>query len=183
MKIALIVSGLIVALFAILYAYYGGFRKVTFSIENQGGEMLIYKEMTGDYSKSGKLMDEIYYALLNDYGIETYRGFGIYYDNPKEVEKIKLRSEVGCVIEEKDIAKLEKLPEDFKTKRYPEKQSVVAEFPHKGMPSIFVGIIKVYPALNKYVNENNLDPSGAVMEIYDVPNKKIIYRKAISEGS
>jgi len=183
MKIPLIIIGLIVAIILMLYAYYGGFKKVSFSIEIQGGEMLVYREMTGDYSKSGKLMDEIYYALLNDYGIETYKGFGIYYDNPRDVEKSKLRSEVGCIIEENDLIKLTLLSGDLKTKRYPETKCVVTEFPHKGMISIFMGILKIYPALIKYVDNNNLDAYGAVMEIYDVPNKKIIYRKAISEVS
>jgi len=45
--------------------------------------------------------------------------------------------------------------------------------------SIIMGIMKVYPALNKYISENNLSEEGFVMEIYDVPGKKIIYRKPL----
>jgi hypothetical protein len=45
--------------------------KVNCRIEKQGGEKLVYKQMTGDYAKSAKLMDEIYYSLLNNYAIET----------------------------------------------------------------------------------------------------------------
>jgi hypothetical protein len=37
-------------------------------------------------------------------------------------------------------------------------------------------MIKVYPVIEKYVTENNYQ-DGPIMEIYDVPNKKIIYRK------
>ena len=39
--------------------------------------------------------------------------------------------------------------------------------------------MKVYPALNRYIRNYNLSEDGYVMEIYDVPNKRIIYRKEI----
>jgi hypothetical protein len=39
--------------------------------------------------------------------------------------------------------------------------------------------MKVYPAIEKFVEENGYKKEGAVMEIYDVPNKKIVYRKEI----
>ena len=42
------------------------------------------------------------------------------------------------------------------------------------------GIMKVYPALDKYLKEHKYSDSP-IMEIYDVPNKKIIYRKEIIE--
>jgi hypothetical protein len=48
------------------------------------------------------------------------------------------------------------------------------------MMSILVGLMKVYPALEKYTKENGY-AGGAIMEIYDVPNKKIIYRQELLE--
>jgi effector-binding domain-containing protein len=177
MKTAIIIIGAILVLIAIFVAYYGGFKKVDCRIEEQGGETLAYKEMKGDYSKSGKLMDQIYYALLNDHGIETYKGFGIYYDNPRETEKSKLRSEVGCIVEEKDQPKVAQLEEQFKIKTHPPKSYIVTEFPYKGKMSVLFGMMKVYPALNTFVEKNGYNKDGAVMEIYDVPNKKIVYRK------
>ncbi|MGQ1889982.1 GyrI-like domain-containing protein [Thermophagus sp. OGC60D27] len=181
MKIALIIIGVTLALMAIVFIYYGGLTKVNCRIDTQGGETLVFKDMTGDYAKSGKLADEIYYALLNDYGIETFKGFGIYYDNPKEVEKNKLRSEIGCIVEQKDISKLSQLKGEFKTKTYPRKSYIVAEFPFKGKLSVILGIMKVYPSIEKFVKDKGYNNVGAVMEIYDVPNKKIIYRKEIKE--
>jgi hypothetical protein len=44
--------------------------------------------------------------------------------------------------------------------------------------SIIFSLIKVYPALNKYAEEHKLH-GGTVMEIYDMPNKKIFYRQEI----
>ena len=179
MKIALIILVAILVLVAIVFIYYGGFNKVTCRIEKQGGEKLVYKQMTGDYAKSAKLMDEIYYSLLNDYDIETYKGFGIYYDNPKEVEKSKLRSEIGCIIEDKDNSKLTQINEGLNIKTFPEKSYIVAEFPSKGKLSILFGIMKVYPAIEKFLEKSGYKKEGAVMEIYNVPNKKIVYRKEI----
>ena len=179
MKITLIIIVAIFVIFAIIFVYYGGFIKVICRIEKQGGEILVFKQMTGDYANSAKLMDEIYYSLLNDYSIETYKGFGIYYDNPKVVEKSKLRSEIGCIVEDNDSSKLTQITQKFSTKTFPEKSYIVAEFPSKGKLSILFGIMKVYPAIEKFVKINGYMNEGSVMEIYDVPNKKIIYRKEI----
>ncbi|HEX3048356.1 MAG TPA: hypothetical protein VHY08_26650, partial [Bacillota bacterium] len=40
---------------------------------------------------------------------------------------------------------------------------------------------RMHPALNKFALENHFSDDSAVMEIYDIPNKRIIYRKAIIE--
>ena len=181
MKITLIIIGIILALIAIVFIYYGGSNKVNCRVEKQGGETLVYKEMTGDYAKSAKLMDELYYSLINDYGIETFKGFGLYYDNPKDVEKSILRSEIGCIIEEKDSSKVPKIKEYLKVKTFPKKTYIVAEFPSKGKLSIVFGMMKVYPAIDKFVKKSGYKKEGAIMEIYDVPNKKIVYRKEIIE--
>ena len=44
---------------------------------------------------------------------------------------------------------------------------------------IMMGIMKVYPAMNRFVGENGFNEEGLVMEIYDIPGKKIVYRKEI----
>jgi hypothetical protein len=41
--------------------------------------------------------------------------------------------------------------------------------------SIIMGIVKVYPALNCYSKNQNLSEDGYVMEIYDMPSRKIVY--------
>ena len=177
MKIALIILGLIVVIIAALFIYYGGLRRVDFSIAKQGGETLVYVEQTGDYSKSAGPIDKMYYSLLNEEGIETFRGFGIYYDNPRKVEKNRLRSEVGNILEDPYPAILEKLEGRYNIKTLPEKEYIVTEFPYRGKLSIMMGIMKVYPAMNRFVKENGFDEDGWVMEIYDIPGKKIVYRK------
>ncbi len=181
MKIVLIVILGIFAVCLAVYAYFGGFKKLNVSVAEQGGETVVYESITGDYRQSGEVMNKIYYSLLNDYKIETFKGFGQYFDNPQKVEKAKLRSEAGCIIETVDLDKIANLPESFKTKVLPTQRYIITEFPYKGKLSIIFSVMKAYPALAKYATENNFNGEGSVIEIYDMPNKKIYYRKEIVE--
>lgn len=182
MKIILIAILVLLVVALIVYGYYGGFKKIEFTVSEQGGEILIYEDLTGDYRQSPVVMDKVYYSLLNNENIETYRGFGIYYDNPQKVEKSKLRSEVGCILEAKDSSKVEQLKNRYKVKSFPRKAYIVTEFPFNGPVSVFIGVVKVYPAMNDYLKQHGYSEQGAVMEIYDTPNNKIVYRKeAIKE--
>ncbi|MDR0230510.1 MAG: GyrI-like domain-containing protein [Dysgonamonadaceae bacterium] len=176
LKIILVIVIVLIILVVIVYAYYGGFKTITFRVEEQGGETIVYEEMIGDYSQTPKVQDKVYHALLNDEKIETTKGFGIYYDNPKEVEKSKLRSEIGCIVEGLDSTAIAKLTEKYKVKTLPKSNCIVTEFPYKGVVSVFIGIMKVYPAFEKYCKQHGLSNSPMI-EIYDIPNKKIIYRK------
>lgn len=178
-QIIIIAIAVLTAIIVGFAAYWGAFKSIKFTVVEQGGETLVYENMTGDYRQSGVVMDKVYYSLLNDYNIETFKGFGIYYDNPQKVETSKLRSELGCIIEESDIHRVSELDGNFKIKSYPKGKYIVTEFPYKGKLSVMLGIIKVYPALNKFVKENGFNEEGAIMEIYDTPNKKIVYRKEI----
>jgi len=175
LKISSIVIIVLVLLLGTVYAYYGGFRTITFTEEIQGGETLVYEDMIGDYSQSHNVQMKIYYALLNDEQIETTKGFGIYYDKPKEVETSRLRSEVGCIVEGLDSTAIAQLSEKYLVKTLPESYCIVTNFPNKGMLSVLIGLVKVYPALEAHCRQRG-SCIGPVMEIYDVPNKKIIYR-------
>jgi hypothetical protein len=39
--------------------------------------------------------------------------------------------------------------------------------------------MKVYPVLNNFVKLNGFKEDSFVMEIYDIPNNKILYRKEL----
>jgi len=175
-KVILIVFVVLAVSFVAVYAYYGGFKKISFRIENQGGETVVYEDVTGDYSQAGRVTDKIYNTLLNDEKIETTKGYGIYYDNPQQVAKEKLRSEMGCIVEDIDSAALARLVEKYQVKTLPQSDFIVTEFPFKGKLSIFFAIMKVYPALGKFCEKQGYIESP-IIEIYDMPNKKIIYRK------
>jgi effector-binding domain-containing protein len=152
-------------------------------ISEQGGETLVYENLTGDYKQSPVIMDKVYYSLVNNDKVETYKGFGIYYDNPKSVETSKLRSEIGCILEEKDSVKVVDLKKNnYNIKIFPKGSYLVTEFPFKGKFSVIIGLMKVYPALTDYLKKHGYGEKGAVMEIYDTPNRKIVYRKEIVKG-
>ncbi len=179
MKIVLIVLLALAVFITAGYAWLGGFSKVKAADKVQGGEILVYQKVKGEYRNTAKVMDDIYYDLLNNKNIETYKGFGIYYDNPKEVEAADLRSDAGCILEPADAEQTDKLKVKYEIKEFPEKKYITASFPYKNKMSVMMSIMKVYPALNKYCEEKGYDTDTPVMEIYDVPNKKIYYRKEI----
>jgi len=173
---------IVVLLVAVLgfYGYYGGFNDISFTTETQGGETVVYEKVTGDYSQTPVYTDKIYNSLLNEDKIETTRGFGIFYNNPKNTDVDKLRSEVGCILDiEMDSLQRAHLSQKYNLKTLPKAKYIVTEFPYKGSVSIMVGIFKIYPALENYSKENNIATAGPVTEIYDVPNMKIIYRQEI----
>jgi hypothetical protein len=179
MKIALIIIVLIAGSLLAIFLWLGGFKRIQFSLQEAGGEVLVYESHTGDYKNVGKVIDKMYYSLLNEEKVECFRGFGIYYDNPQKVEKEKLRADVGNILENPTSEVLAQLTPKYNIKTLEKQQYLVAEFPYKNQMSIIVGIMKVYPALNNYTEEHQLSKDGFVMEIYDVPGKKIIYRKQL----
>lgn len=173
--IVVIVVILIAVLFG-LYAWYGGFYDVKVRTETVGGETMVYKKVTGDYKQTSSVTNEVYNHLLHDLRIETCKGAGIFYDNPKLVKKEELRSEVGCIVEPSDIDKLDTMLCKYEIKQLPYRELAVTEFPYKGAISVLIGIIRVYPKLEEYVKTHHL-PEHPVVEIYDVPGRKIMYRK------
>ena len=187
-KMAYIIIGILVIAVLGVYIYFGGCKKVEFRTETLGGETMVYKDVSGDYKQTPAVTDEVYHYLLDELKIKTYKGIGIFYDNPKKAkERAKtdksaigylMRSEVGCVIEPKDAVQIATIACKYKTKTLPVCQMLVAEFPYKGGLSALIGMLKVYPALEKYAKQHNLADSP-ITEIYDVPNKKIIYRKSL----
>jgi hypothetical protein len=179
MKTALIIIILLAGILLAVYTWLGGFRKIHFTVKEAGGEMLVYESHTGDYKNVGKVIDRMYYVLLNEEKVECFRGFGIYYDNPQKVEKSKLRAEVGNILENPGAEVLEQLTPKYNIKTLEKQDYLVAEFPYRNQLSVILGIMKVYPAMNRYIEKHQLPKDGFVMEIYDVPGKMIIYRKQL----
>ncbi len=180
-KIILVATLIFTALFFAFVFYFGGFKQIEIQIQEAGGEVVVYQEIIGDYRQTARVMDDIYYALLHDKNIETYKGFGIYYDNPQYTPKSQLRSEAGCVVEFRDTSKLVDLPANFKVKYLPVQKYMVTEFPYLGKLSVLFSLNKVYPALNIYATAYGYHQDGSITEIYDIPGKRIIYRKAFQK--
>lgn len=182
MRISMITAIVLVVLVGIpvlILTQYGLLAQVNVSERNMGPYLLVYQKHIGAYNKVGPIMDKLYYDLKDNFAIETTRGFGLYYDNPQEIEKEKLRCIVGCIVENRTIDDLKQVADKYGVKEYPSSQSVVAEFPYKGQMSILIGVFKVYPKLTTFLNENQYT-NTPVMELYDRPNEKIEYISSVN---
>ncbi|HJD76471.1 MAG TPA: hypothetical protein K8W04_10520 [Bacteroides reticulotermitis] len=178
MIIVLILICVLILLVIVCYVYYGGLNTVICRVENQKEEVIVYEPIIGDYKKTSKYTNKIYYELLDKEKIETTRGIAIFYDNPRQTDKSKLRSDVGCILNNPDHATLAKLSANYLVKTLPGNSFITTEFPIKGSLSFIIGVIKAYPALTKYCQKEGIKESP-ITEIYDIPNKKIIYRKEV----
>ena len=125
---------------------------------------LVYQTHLGPYQETGPVMDAVYEHLLSR-GVPTTMGIGIYFDNPKTVDKTRLRAAAGCIIS-KDISDDILKDTPYKKITIPGGQYVVADFPNRAKLSIFIGIMRVYPKLNDYLASKNIKPAGMI-EIYD----------------
>lgn len=184
-KKKIVIGAIIIALILvsgiICYWYYGGFYPVEIQEKHLGGEVVVYENVDGDYSQAGPVSNKLYYTLLYSDTLNTSKGFGTFYDNPQKVEKNRLRSEVGCIIEGVDSLRLARLKKKYKIKNLPEKKYIVTELPLKGYMSVLIGLTKVYPAITKYCIENGYSNDTPVTEIYDMERKVIIYRKEVAK--
>jgi hypothetical protein len=85
--------------FLIYLAKYSLFTSVNITYKNVGPYLLVNEKHVVEYKNVGPIMDKIYYDLKDIHRIVTTRGFGLYYDNPQQVEKTKLRSIAGCIMD------------------------------------------------------------------------------------
>ncbi|MBU3914542.1 GyrI-like domain-containing protein [bacterium] len=175
MKIALTIVTFVVISIVIVLSYYGLFADIRLENRNVGPFKLVYEKHIGDYKNTSVIMDKIYYTLLNEDSIATTKGFGLYYDKPGTVETGKQRSIAGCILEGQDEIKVAELSKKYNIKEFPASDSIVVDFPFKGMVSIFIGIFRVYPQISDYLKEKGERLDAPVMEIYDGINKRIIY--------
>ena len=175
-KTILIVIISLTAIIVLMLFNYGWFTNVGVQLKEEGGEKLVYESRMGSYDKSGDVIHKLENQLKNE-NIKAVKGFGWYLDNPRFVKKDSLRSEVGCMLESVDTSKISGLKGKYNIKTCPVKKYITAEFPYKSNVSIILGVLKVYPAMMKFVKDNNYDEKGAIMEIYDISNNRILYRK------
>ena len=174
MAIAGLIIGLLMVFIFGLLVHYEAFSEIRVAEKIVEPVWMVYNQHIGDYKGSAAVMDKIYEDLRFKNAIETTRGFGLYYDNPKLTPKDRLRCIAGCLLEARHENEIEVLKKTYQIDRFPSSTSVVAEFPYKGKLSIFIGIFKVYPKLNVYLKAKNY-PQTPVMEIYDSPHEKIRY--------
>jgi len=170
----LIILAVIFVIVILFHIYSGFLSSVKITERNIGPFTIVYREHRGDYNETGQVMDRIYSSLLKEEEIKTYKGIGIYYDDPESVETDKLRSDIGAILEEEDHHRIDQLRDKYNIREYPVTHAMVTEFPYRNNFSVVAGVMRVYPRLDKYRIKQGY-PKMPVMEIYDLPNKKIFY--------
>jgi len=178
MKIVWISLGVLAVFLVVFLFYQGVFSSVKLEEKMAGEYWVVYQGHVGPYEKVEPVIKKIKKSLKAD-GIKPKAAFGVYYDNPAEVAKEKLRSEVGAVLGPEDYGKIGELQAKYNVKQLKNRKSIVAEFPWRNSLSFIVGPMKVYPAMDKYckakkINVRNIKNSYG-LEVYDCKNKKIIY--------
>lgn len=179
LKKILIVIAIIIVAFVAYLAYSGFFAEVNITEGDVGPYKFVGKEYVGDYRFSGEHQDSIYKDLTKR-GFELTVGFGIYRDNPDEVEAENLRSMLGSVLPEKYYDRIPELErEGYIVQDMGVTKSVIVEFPFKNSMSIMASVIKVYPKLNVYFAKNGYADVPS-LEIY-TQDKIIISMEIIKE--
>lgn len=173
LKWILIIAAILLVLLLAIMAYMGMIFPLKTYEANMGPFTIAYESFIGPYPQTGPVFSKVFEALKAE-GIEATRGLGIYYDDPAVTPAEKLRSDCGMIIEQKDIAKFNRIRHKFNVKRLPAKESIVIEFPIRNAFSYMLGPMKVYPMLAKYAQEKGYK-FGMTYEIYDETQKKIFF--------
>lgn len=158
--------------------YAGGFTSLEVKEQPIAAYTIAYTWFVGDYGKVWPAMNAVY-DILSGAGISSVTGVGIYYDDPAVVSGAKLRSDVGAMIDAKDISKLKKNTAVV-TKTIAAGTKIVVEFPLKSNISYMIGPMRVYPVIAKYM-EAKWYKAVPMTELYDMTAKKIYYIAEITK--
>ncbi|MFA6169637.1 MAG: hypothetical protein WC772_02560 [Candidatus Margulisiibacteriota bacterium] len=170
-----IVAILLVAIVGWLY-YMGFFSTLKVTEKAVGPYTLVYEDYTGPYSNTGPVVQAVFDRLAKD-GIKPIDGFGIYLDDPSKVKASQLRSQVGCVLADKDLKAFKKVAKKYKVLKLAKMMGITTEFPIKNNLSYMIGPMKAYPAIMKYMTEKKIanEQIGTCLEYYDMAGMKITF--------
>jgi hypothetical protein len=177
----IIFLGVFVAIMAFLW-YVGFFEKVRVFEGRHGGYTVAGLDHVGAYRELGRVFSKVD-GILREMGIICTKGFGIYYDNPKETPQNELRSFVGDIIDNDPQVDIEKIRASIlRVDHIPNRDAVVVELPIRSKLSYMINPVKAYPRMNKYMNAHDFDLLQAY-EIYDVPLKLAYYVMHFTKNS
>lgn len=182
LKIALLVIGLIVVLFFAVYFYYGGLWIVHVKTEQTGGETIVYETYAGHHAHVGNEMTRMYYTIKGEEKADLYQK-AVIIGSAEEKKKTRTPKnfDIGFVVDGHSQEITGKLIRKYKAKTLPKEAQLTAEFPYRGPLSISIGYAKTKKAFRRTLAEKKIESVGGVVEIIDVPGKKITYRQQIGK--
>lgn len=163
----------IVCLLGYVAYYVGYFKSVTIHEMGPKKFVLIGIKHYGAYHKIVEKIQKVE-SQIKDLGGDCHESFGIYLDDPAQVEQERLRSFGGCIIQDASWIKdhLTQLSQ-FQVAEWGAAQLIEAYF--EGSPG--VGPLKVYPKVSDYVKSRKLKLENSVLELYRMigDNKMVTY--------
>lgn len=152
-------------LFLILYGIIslviklGVFKSVNVQTFDSPPILMLFKTHTGPYHKITPVLEEVE-AFAKTQGLNC-QSFGEYFDDPRVVEEIRLKSHGGCIVDSNAI-EIKSLPEGFRQELRPATKYIKAEF--DGSPAI--SPYKVYPKIQDFAFQSRLTLTPSIIEIY-----------------
>tara|TARA_Y100000817_G_C16738970_1_gene491536 strand:- start:82 stop:633 length:552 start_codon:yes stop_codon:yes gene_type:complete len=117
----------------------------------------VYKDYVGPYHKVLPLFEEVELAVKN-LGNSCSKTYGVYLDDPDEVDADRLRAKIGCIVE----TEVKDLPEGLKFETVGPAPFLKLSF--DGSPA--AGPLKVYPKADQWILNQGLPKYEFVLEIY-----------------
>lgn len=158
------------ALLFLLFGWYSGFfAHARLEVKPVGEFMAVYEDHLGAYSETTGIQDKLADMLWED-GVDNYKNFGIYYDDPETVETGNLRSIAGRVVNRRHEYKVRRLTDKYNIFSFEKQKAAIVELPIKNIFSLYAAVYKAYPLLDEYAVNHDLD-ARPIIEIYDNPGK------------
>ena len=168
--LAVIIAIALIAFFGLSYVA-GIFDKADVTLRDAGPYNLIYREHKGPYKGVRFVRYDMFRFLKEKRSIVPQKGFAIFYDNPRKKNPGGLRSVAGYITD----SLLSGVPAPYVTEVFPKTASIVGTFPLRSFMSPMTGPMKFYPEMLMLLSRQKREAAGPVMEIYDVPARKIMY--------
>lgn len=162
-----------ISLFAFIgLSYYAGlFDKLEIAVSEAGPYNLIFREHKGPYRGVRTALHDVSRFLAEKRSITSGRAFAVYYDNPRKKKEEELRSIGGYITDSLLLG----VSAPFAAGVFQKTQSIVGTFPLRSFMSPMTGPMKFYPAMANILVKQKREMAGPVMEVYDIPAKKIMY--------
>lgn len=145
---------------------------------------IAYVTFVGDYSQAYKQTAIVENVIKSKYNVDWSREpcFGVYYDDPRKVDRNQCRCIVGKIIPDNFTEK--KAPENVTFDVIPRIEPIFQiEYPLRSFLSIFAGMSRAYSALNNYTQQNKAEIKTAMLEVYGYKGCEILFAGSPSEGT
>lgn len=149
------------------WCWFGGFTKVTPSIQNAKESIFIVSNHLGNDVFLIDTNSNIHVQLEGKGALPTEL---IMYKNGSKTECCHLQ---GLLINAEHLSELNNFGYNKPTIKLSEGIRINASFPYKGKFSRSFAIMRVYPALRLFCIQNGISPEQPILEIVNVAEKKI----------